>query len=132
VVRLHLHATGRAALDVLLRILSLAHTALKAALGRLRNVTLRDVWASAVAVLRALFVALPEAVAAGVLRLVDVLHAALKKTFGALGSVVFWAAVGAWWVVAYVPGKLWKAARAVGSSVASAGREVRAWIDPKA
>ncbi|KAJ9150747.1 Ankyrin repeat protein [Pleurostoma richardsiae] len=123
--------TWHALAEAALRAASFIHTVLSAVVSFFRSITLKDVWDGFCGLFRAVFIGIPEAVWSFLVRFSQVSYKVLKALFGTLGIALWYLALAIWWVVMFIPNKLWDVIMALSSSISSAVHELMVWLDPK-
>ena len=126
-----LQKLGTAVAGVALRLLSLIHTSLMAAVDFFRSITVKDVWNALYSLLQAVFVELPKAVWSGIKAFGEASYKFMDALFGLLGKVLWWIARGVVELVTYVPQQMWDILVAVFGSMAKGYHEMMVWVDPK-
>ncbi|KAK1829901.1 ankyrin repeat domain-containing protein 50 [Podospora conica] len=126
-----LKRAGGAVADVLLRVVSVLHTAVTALVGWFRTITLKDVWNGVCAVLDAVFVGLPKALWSGFKTAGEVVVMVFLGLFGFTGQLIIWLFQGLWWLAKYIPERLWKILCGIGSAFAKGFHEVMVLFNPK-
>jgi hypothetical protein len=122
---------GKAARDVILKMVSLLHTILQAIVTFLRNVTLRDIWNGFCDILRAVFVTFPTTLWSWIRRFGVASFEVMIALFGWFGEMLWWIAVGLKWLVLYIPSKLGIVLQSLAGSIARGLSELMVWINPK-
>ncbi|KAM5341545.1 hypothetical protein ACJ41O_014576 [Fusarium nematophilum] len=122
---------GKALADVVLRLVSLLHTAVMAVVTFFQSITLKDVWDGFCYLARAIFVDAPKAIGAFIVSFGKLTYDFLKAVFGSLGSCIWYIGVGILWLIQYIPQKIWTIIEAMGTSVVKAYQETMAYLNPK-
>lgn len=122
---------GSAVATVFSRLFSVLHTVIAAMFRFIKDLTLQDILNGFRALVRAVFVGLPVAVAKGIAALGEASYGVLKTLLGVFGVVAWWIICLVFHILMYVPYQIWRILASFGSSVAKSFREVRVWFDPK-
>ncbi|KIM49659.1 hypothetical protein M413DRAFT_438827 [Hebeloma cylindrosporum] len=122
---------GKAAWDVVRKLVSFLHTVLQAIATFLRSLKLRDIWNGFVDVLRAIFVTIPAILLSWIQKFGEVSLEVLRALFGCFGELIWLLIDGLQWLVLYIPSKLWLILQSLLSSLARGLSEVMIWIHPK-
>lgn len=117
---------------VVLKTVSLLHTALAAIVSFFRSLTLKDIWNGFVDLLRVIFVSLPQKLWDWLCAAVKMSHSVLKALFGLFGSLLWYTGFGILWIVTYIPRKLWEVVQSMAGSLGKAFYEFAVWVNPKA
>ncbi|KAF4447167.1 hypothetical protein F53441_9312 [Fusarium austroafricanum] len=126
-----LKSIGEAFINILVKLLSLLHTAVMAVVTFLRRISLRDVWDGFCYLVRAIFVDAPKAISAFIVAFGKTSYDVLKSVFGCLGQCVYYLCVGILWLIQYIPRKIWTMIEALGKSFVKAFEEVMVFLNPK-
>ncbi|KAJ2896373.1 uncharacterized protein MKZ38_005598 [Zalerion maritima] len=110
---------------------SLIHTALMAIVNFFRGITLGDVWNGFVALLKAIFVSVPQALWSFLKKFGNVSLDAMDALFGLLGVVVWAIGAGIIWLVKYIPERVGRIIAAIGMSIGKGVEEILVWFNPK-
>ncbi|KAF5023077.1 hypothetical protein F66182_4834 [Fusarium sp. NRRL 66182] len=122
---------GEAIVDISTKTLSLLHTTVMAVVSYFRKITLHDVWNGVCSLARAIFVDAPKKLGAFIVSFGKMSHDVLKKLFGWVGSCLWYIGGGIFWLIQYIPHKIWNIIAALGTSAVKAYRETMACINPK-
>jgi hypothetical protein len=117
---------------VVLKTVSLLHTALAAIVSFFRSLTLKDIWNGFVDLLRVIFVSLPQKLWDWLCAAVKMSHSVLKALFGLFGSLLWYTGFEILWLVTYIPRKLWEVVQSMAGSLGKAFYEFAVWVNPKA
>jgi hypothetical protein len=112
-------------------IASFIHTLLSAIVDFFRSITLADVLNGLEAVLRAVFVTLPQLLWRGLKAVGRGIERTLAFLFGTLYWVVKWILWAVQWLVLYVPKKLAWILASIAGGIGKAFTELWVWISPK-
>ncbi|KAF7546923.1 hypothetical protein G7Z17_g8083 [Cylindrodendrum hubeiense] len=126
-----LKSFGEAIFNVFARFFSLLHTALSAIFSFFRGITLKDIWDGFCSLLRAIFIETPQAIFRFIKSFGQMTYDVLKGLFGTLGKLVWYIGAGIWYLINYIPRKLWECITAIGRSIRRAFQEMMAYLDPK-
>jgi hypothetical protein len=127
-----LSSVAKVVWNAILKIVSFLSTVVTAIISFFRGLTLKDIWNGFCDALRAVFVALPKLIWSWIMSFGDASYKMMKLILGELGEILWYIGYGLWWVVMFIPRKLWIMLQSFGSVIAKAGYEVRVWMDPKA
>jgi hypothetical protein len=131
-VRSGLVSVANVAWNAILKIVSFLSTVVTAIISFFRGLTLKDIWNGFCDALRAVFVALPKLIWSWTVSFGDASRKMMRLILGELGEILWYIGYGLFWVVTYIPKKLWIILQSFGGVIAKAGYEVRVWMDPKA
>lgn len=113
------------------RVISFLHTLVTAVITYFRSITLKDVWNGFVDVLRAIFLTFPQMVWKVLVLTIKQSCKVLETIFGTLGLCIWLIFAAIFWLVMYIPVKMWDILKDIGGSLMKAIREVRSWVNPK-
>ena len=122
---------GKAAWDVIGKLVSLLHTILLAIVTFFRNLTLRDIWNGFCDLLRAIFVTFPKTLWSWIRRFGVASYEFMKALLGGFGELLWFIAVVLKDLVIYIPSKLWIVLHSLGGSIARGWSELMVWINPR-
>ncbi|KAL7785864.1 hypothetical protein V8C37DRAFT_393288 [Trichoderma ceciliae] len=122
---------SNAALNVVSRVASFFHTTIGAVASFFRAITVHDIVNGLRAILRAISVDVPKAIAWFVIAFGKTSGAVLETVLGSLGKAIFYLAALIFWLIRWLPKKLWKLLQACGISAGKGVEEILVWINPK-
>ncbi|KAF4982770.1 hypothetical protein FZEAL_1671 [Fusarium zealandicum] len=126
-----LKSMGEAFSNIFLRLFSLLHTVVMAAVTFFRGITLKDIWDGFCSLVRAIFVDAPKAIGKFIVSLGETIYDALKSLFGLLGECVWHIGAGLLWLIEYIPRRIWTMIEAMGNSLVRAYQETMAYLNPR-
>ncbi|KAG4253614.1 hypothetical protein FPRO03_07574 [Fusarium proliferatum] len=126
-----LKGIGEAILNIFVKLFSLLHTATMAVVTFLRGITLGDVWNGFCHLVRAIFVGAPKAIGAFLVAFGKTSYDVLKTIFGTLGECIWWLCAGVYWLIRYIPRRMWTMIEAMGTSLVKAWEEIMVFLNPK-
>ncbi|KAF5618792.1 ankyrin-3 [Fusarium tjaetaba] len=126
-----LKGIGEAVLNIFVKLFSLLHTAAMAVVTFLRGITLGDVWNGFCHLVRAVLVDAPKAIGAFMVAFGNTSYDVLKAIFGTLGECIWWLCGGTYWLIRYIPRRIWTMFEAMGTSLVKAWEEIMVYFNPK-
>ncbi|KAH6609938.1 hypothetical protein Trco_003284 [Trichoderma cornu-damae] len=122
---------GGAAFNAMKRVASFMHTTFVALVSFFRATTLHDVANGFRAILRAIFIDFPKAIAWFVATLGETSYEVLGAVLGSLGEAIFYLVALVLLLIRWLPKKIWEILKACGISVGKGAEEVLVYINPK-
>ncbi|ODH49096.1 hypothetical protein GX48_04821 [Paracoccidioides brasiliensis] len=114
------------------KVASLLHTAFSAVISFFRNVSLIDIWNGFCDVLRVIFISLPLKICDIIVNFGELTYKIMGGIFGLTGKVLWYIGFSILFLMMYIPTHIWFIIKSIGTSMATAFREIRVWVNPKA
>ncbi|TPX10101.1 uncharacterized protein E0L32_001298 [Thyridium curvatum] len=113
------------------RAVSFIHTVVMALINFFKRITLKDVWDGLVIVFKSLFVDVPKAIWTFILKFGRTSLKVLEALFGIIGTIIWYLGYGIFWLVKFIPTRIWKILSALVRLIGEGFHELLVWYDPK-
>lgn len=128
---LGLRTIGHSFRHVILKTISLLHTAFVAIISFFRHATYQDIWNGFCSLVHTIFVTFPQNLWKWLQEFEQSSYTFMKTAFGQPGKLVWYICYGATWLAIYIPRKLWVISKSLAGSLAHVWYELRIWLNPK-